>query len=150
MSMRPSRPPSAVRPRPRFTARLLHARFASPSEGFSPSRTWGARGAMDRRVPQEAVARLGVTVHVPPALRTYTHGQDEVLLEAPDVAALLQALDSAFPGFRDRIVDEAGRPRPYVNVFVNENLVREAFSQVRLSPGDAVHILPSVAGGSIG
>ncbi len=105
---------------------------------------------MDRRGPRDTVAQLGVTVHVPPALRAFTNGQDEVVLEAPDVAALLRALDSAFPGFRHRIVDEAGQPRPYVNVFVNEDLVREAFAEVRLAPGDAVHILPSVAGGLIG
>jgi len=105
---------------------------------------------MDRRVSRDVVTQLGVTVHVPPALRTYTDGQDEVHIEAPDVAALLRALDTAFPGIRDRVVDEAGRPRPYVNVFVNEDLVRDPFPQVRLSPGDAVHILPSVAGGSIG
>ena len=105
---------------------------------------------MDRRRSLGEVAQVGITVHVPPALRTYTDGQDEVFLEASDVAALLRALDTAFPGFRDRVVDEAGKPRPYVNVFVNEELVRGPFAEVRLSPGDAVHILPSVAGGSIG
>ncbi len=105
---------------------------------------------MDRGASKAAVARLGIKVYVPPALRSYTDGQDEVILEASDVAALLSALNTAFPGFRDRIVDEAGRPRPYVNIFVNEDLVRQPFAQARLSPGDAVHILPSVAGGSIG
>ena len=71
-------------------------------------------------------------------------------LEARDVAALLRALDDAFPGLRDRVVNEAGRPRPYVNVFVNEELVRAPLAEVRLAPGDEVHILPSVAGGSSG
>ena len=103
---------------------------------------------MDHRVSPEEVARLGVTVFVPPALRTLTDGQDEVCLEAPDVDALLNALDMAFPGFRARVVDEAGRTRPYVNVFVNDELVRGSLSRARLSPGDTVHLLPSVAGGS--
>ena len=105
---------------------------------------------MDRRASPEEVARLGVTVHVPPALRTYTDGQDEVCLEAADVDTLLRALDDAFPGIRARVVDEVGRTRPYVNVFVNEELIRGPLSGARLTPGDAVHLLPSVAGGLIG
>jgi len=105
---------------------------------------------MDRPVLAREIARLGITVHIPPALRTFTSGQDEVYVEAGDVAALLKALDAAFPGIRGRVVDETGRARPYVNVFVNEELVRGSLAAVRLAPGDAVHILPSVAGGSIG
>ncbi len=105
---------------------------------------------MDRRASPEEVARLGITVHIPPALRSLTDGQDEVCLEAADVAALLWALEAAFPGIRARIMDEAGRQRPYVNVFVNEELVRGPLERAALGRGDTVHILPSVAGGSIG
>ncbi len=105
---------------------------------------------MDRRASPEEIARLGVTVHIPPALRSLTEGQDEVCLEAGDVAALLWALEAAFPGLRARIIDEVGRQRPYVNVFVNEELVRGPLEHVPLTRGDTVHILPSVAGGSIG
>jgi len=105
---------------------------------------------MDSRVSAGELARLGVTVRIPATLRTYTSGQDEVLLEGSDLATLLRRLDEAFPGLRDRILDETGKPRPYVNVFVNEELVHEPLPQVRLSSGDVVHILPSVAGGSIG
>jgi len=86
-------------------------------------------------------------VHVPPALRSYTSGRDEVLLEASDLASLLDLLDSAFPGLRDRIAEETGGPRRYVNVFVNDEQVRGPLSEARLAPGDVVHILPSVAGG---
>jgi molybdopterin synthase sulfur carrier subunit len=105
---------------------------------------------MDSRIPPEELTRAGVTVHIPASLRTYTDGQDEVILEGPDVAELLRRLDEAFPGIRERVVDETGAPRPYVNLFVNDELVREPFPQVRLSPGDVIHILPSVAGGTLG
>ena len=105
---------------------------------------------MESRVSPEALARFGITVHIPPTLRTYTNGQDEVVLEAADLATLLRRLDAAFPGIRERIVNETGAPRPYVNVFVNDELMREPLPQVRLSSGDSVHILPSVAGGSLG
>ena len=86
-------------------------------------------------------------VRIPPALRSYTDGQDEVVLETTDVAAMLRALEASFPGIRDRVVDEAGRRRPYVNVFVNEELIGASLPEARLNPGDIVHILPSVAGG---
>ncbi len=105
---------------------------------------------MDRRAAADEIERVGVTVHVPPALRSFTDGQDEVCLEAGDVASLMKALDGAFPGIRERVVDESGEPRPYVNVFLNDNLVREPLARVALSPGDSVHILPSVAGGWYG
>ncbi len=102
---------------------------------------------MDRRASPEEIARLGVTVHVPPALRTFTEGQDEVHIEAENVAVLLERLNAAFPGIRQRVVDETGRARPYVNVFINAELVRGPLDRARLGPGDSVHLLPSVAGG---
>lgn len=102
---------------------------------------------MDSRIPPTQVARLGITVHIPPTLRTFTDGQDEVLIEGGDLATLLTRLNEAFPGIRERVVDETGRARPYVNVFLNEELVREPLPAVRLVSGDVVHILPSVAGG---
>ncbi len=105
---------------------------------------------MDSRVSPEELARAGVKVHIPPALRTLTDGQDEVLMEAGDAATLLRELDRAFPGIRGRVLDETGRTRPYVNVFVNEELVRGPLDKVPLAAGDAVFILPSVAGGCIG
>lgn len=102
---------------------------------------------MASRLSPEEIAGAGVLVRIPPALRSYTDGQDEVVLEAPDIARLLEALDGAFPGIRDRVVDETGRRRQYVNIFVNEDLVWADLPEARLKPGDVVHILPSVAGG---
>ncbi len=93
------------------------------------------------------IARIGVLVRIPPALRSYTAGEDEVVLDASDLAGMLKALDSSFPGIRDRVVDESGRRRPYVNLFLNEDLVMTPLPTVALKPGDVVHILPSVAGG---
>ncbi len=102
---------------------------------------------MHVRVPEGELRRSGVLVCLPAALRAFAGGQEEVLLEAPDAAILLQRLDEAFPGIRERVVDETGRLRPFVNLFVNEDLVRAPLSQVSLRAGDVVHILPSVAGG---
>lgn len=70
-----------------------------------------------------------------------------MVLEAGSLALLLEHLESTFPGIRGRIVDETGKPKAYVNLFVNEEQIRKPLEQVPLSPGDVVHILPSIAGG---
>ncbi len=105
---------------------------------------------MDGRVSPEELERTGVLVRIPSALLAFTGGQDEIVLEAPDLASLLRRLETAFPGIGDRVVDEAGGLRQFVNVFINAELVRAAPTSVALSPGDEVHILPSVAGGNHG
>lgn len=105
---------------------------------------------MESRPSPEELARSGVTVRIPPALRSLTEGQDEVVVEARDAAGLLRRLDDAFPGIRGRIVDETGKVRPYVNIFVNGELTRGSLEHVGLAAGDSVFILPSVAGGSHG
>jgi len=105
---------------------------------------------LESRVPSEDLARSGVLVRIPSALLSFTGGQDEILLDAADLASVLARLDEAFPGIGDRIVDEAGQLRQFVNVFVNAELIRAPPGRVALSPGDEVHILPSVAGGSLG
>lgn len=102
---------------------------------------------MASRVATEGVTRTAILVRIPPALRSYTNSKDEVVLEARTVAEVLAELDRAFPGIRDRVVDEMGRRRHYVNIFVNEELVWSSPSETNLNPGDVVHILPSVAGG---
>ena len=104
-------------------------------------------GIIAPRASSQEIARAGVLVRIPPALRSYTGGKDEVVLDAVDLTDMLRGLESSFPGIRDRIVDEAGTRRPYVNVFLNEDLVMAPLSAVALKAGDVVHILPSVAGG---
>jgi molybdopterin synthase sulfur carrier subunit len=70
-------------------------------------------------------------------------------VNASSVGDLLQIMDKKASGFKDRICDEAGRIRPYVNVFVNGVNIRskEGALNTPLSDGDSVYILPSVAGG---
>ena len=102
---------------------------------------------MGSAVTPDEIVRAGVLVRIPPALRSYTHGQVEVVLEAGDLARALNVLESSFPGIRTRVVDETGQRRPYVNFFVNEELVGSDLGEIALKPGDIVHILPSVAGG---
>lgn len=93
---------------------------------------------------------MAVTVHIPGPLRGYAGGKSRVVLE-PAPATLAQALaelGSRFPGVRDRVLDEQGRMRPHVNVFVDREDVRFGGGLSTALRADAVvHILPAVSGG---
>jgi MoaD family protein len=70
-------------------------------------------------------------------------------VKASNVGDLLQIMDKKASGFKDRVCDETGRIRPYVNFFVNGVNIRskEDVLSTPLSDGDSVYIVPSVAGG---
>jgi len=82
-------------------------------------------------------------------LKDLAKGAQEVdLVSAENLNGMVEELDSAFPGIGRRIVDDQGRIRTYVNVFVNsENSRALENEKTRLKDGDVVHILPSIAGG---
>ena len=91
---------------------------------------------------------MSATVRVPTQLRTLTGGASEVSVEGDTVADLLASLDAAHPGFRDRLFDESGKLRRFVNVFVADEDVR--FLQgldTKVEEGQTVSIVPAVAGG---
>ena len=86
---------------------------------------------------------------LPAALREYARGASEVKASGRTLGALLADLDAKFPGIRQRILEDTGVIRQYVNVFVNGGQVEEPDPAcVRVEDGDTVHIIPSVAGGS--
>lgn len=89
-----------------------------------------------------------VKVRVPTPLRKYTGGADAVEAEGTTVAALVTDLDRRYPGIRERICDESGEVRRFVNVFVNGEDIR--FLQrleTALKAGDELSIVPAIAGG---
>jgi len=90
-----------------------------------------------------------IRVLVTGQLKDLTKGAREVDLEtAGDLSGVVRDLDASFPGIGRKIVDDQGRIRRYVNVFVNaENAKSLENEKTRLRDGDVVHILPSVAGG---
>ena len=91
---------------------------------------------------------MKATVRVPTQLRTLTGGVSEVSVEGDTVADLLASLDAVHPGFRDRLFDESGKLRRFVNVFVADEDVR--FLQgldTKVEEGQTVSIVPAVAGG---
>ncbi len=82
-------------------------------------------------------------------LSDFTGDATEVKVEsAATVLGLVDALDEKFPGIRGRILDDQDKARPYVNIFVDGEDIRETGRErTRLSDGSLVYILPSVAGG---
>ncbi len=91
---------------------------------------------------------MSVTVRIPAQLRQLTGGNGEVSADGSTVGEVLKALEAAHPGFADRLFDEGGGLRRFVNVFVADEDVR--FLQgldTAVADGQTVSIVPAVAGG---
>ena len=89
-----------------------------------------------------------VSVKLPRALLQYWSGPPSIELEGRTLQQLLHGLEERVPGLGDRILDDQGRLRPHVAVFVNGSIVEgQDPSAVALKPGDAVRIVPAVSGG---
>jgi molybdopterin synthase sulfur carrier subunit len=92
---------------------------------------------------------MPVNVRIPEPLRKLTNGADLVALEAGNVREMIDALEKAHPGIKERICDEKGNVRRFVNVFVNEEDIRfQDNLDTKLSAGTEVSILPAIAGGN--
>lgn len=92
---------------------------------------------------------MSVTVRIPTPLRKLTDGADEVAVSAADIGQLIDALEAAHPGMKERLCDEAGEIRRFVNIYVNDEDVR--FLKGKATPlkdGDQVSIVPAIAGGA--
>ena len=88
------------------------------------------------------------TVRIPTPLRKITDGQAEVTVDGADLRAVVAALEAAHPGIGERLLDESGELRRFVNVFVRDEDVR--FQQgldTSIGDEDVVSIVPAVAGG---
>jgi molybdopterin synthase sulfur carrier subunit len=91
---------------------------------------------------------MSLTIRIPTQLRTFTGGSGEVQVEAASVGDALKALDAAHPGLADRLFDDSGQLRRFVNVFLADEDVR--FLDGLATPvvdGQTLSIVPAVAGG---
>ena len=92
---------------------------------------------------------MSVLVRIPTPLRRMTNGQDKVEMESSNLSELVEKLDSEYPGFKERLVDENGELRYFVNIYVNGEDVRFLKGlETATSTGDEVSIVPAVAGGA--
>jgi molybdopterin converting factor small subunit len=91
---------------------------------------------------------MSVSVRIPTILRSYTGGAAEVTTEEGTLRDVIAGLDAAYPGIGGRILDEAGKLRRFVNVYVGEEDVRLAQGlDTRVPPDVQVSVIPAVAGG---
>jgi molybdopterin synthase sulfur carrier subunit len=89
-----------------------------------------------------------VQVRVPTPLRKYTKGAEAVEAEGDSVAALVNDLERRYPGIKERICDEQGQVRRFVNLFVNGEDIRFLKNlDTPLKGGDELSIVPAIAGG---
>jgi sulfur-carrier protein len=90
-----------------------------------------------------------ISVLIPAPLRRYTGGESKVTGTGTTVAEVLETLEASYPGLRDRIVEDDGEIRRFVNVFVNGQNVRKLQgTATTVNEGDEVGIVPAMAGGS--
>jgi len=89
-----------------------------------------------------------VTVLIPTPLRRYTDGAAQVAATGSTVSAALDDLESRHPGLKERICEDDGQIRRFVNVFVNGENVRERDgADTAVKSGDEIGIIPAMAGG---
>lgn len=91
---------------------------------------------------------MAVTVRIPTTLRPLSGGNATVEVEGATLGEVLRNLEAAHPGFADRLFDEQGGLRRFVNVFVADDDVRYLQGlDTPVAPGQTVSIIPAVAGG---
>jgi len=87
-------------------------------------------------------------VRIPTPLRKLTNDEEIVEVNANNVGAAIVELQSRYPGIKERLVDETGAIRRFVNVYVNEEDIRFLQNQdTPLKNGDEISIIPAIAGG---
>ena len=91
---------------------------------------------------------MAVEVRIPTVFRKYTGGESTVQLEPGTLADLVDQLEGRYPGFKDQLLTSEGTLHRFVNVYVNDEDARYLEKlETKVSEGDTVSLLPSVAGG---
>jgi molybdopterin synthase sulfur carrier subunit len=91
---------------------------------------------------------MSTIVRIPTPLRTLTGGQEEVSAEGRTIADLIENLEKSHPGIRDRLLDAKG-VRRFVNIYLGEEDIRFLDGlKTELKAGEAVSIVPAIAGGA--
>ncbi len=90
-----------------------------------------------------------IKVRIPTPLRALTKNQGEVEMKGTTVAEVIDNLEASHPGVKDRLCDEQGELRRFVNIYVNEEDIRFLKGKdTSLKDGDEVSIVPAIAGGT--
>ncbi len=91
---------------------------------------------------------MAISVRVPTPLRRFTAGKDEVPAEGASLRAIIENLETRHPGLRERLLDDKGEIRRFVNIYLNGDDVRflEQLNS-KVKDGDEISIVPAIAGG---
>jgi MoaD family protein len=90
------------------------------------------------------------SLRIPTPLRAYAQGQTEVTVQGATVREALEDLVSRYPSLRAHLFNGDGQLRPFVNLFVNEDNVKDLQGlQTAIKDGDRLMLIPSIAGGSV-
>ena len=91
---------------------------------------------------------MSVKVLIPTPLQKFTQNQAAIECSGSNIAELIDALEAACPGIKERLCDEKGQPRRFLNFYVNNEDIRFLEgTKTALNDGDEVSIVPAVAGG---
>jgi molybdopterin synthase sulfur carrier subunit len=91
---------------------------------------------------------MATKVRIPTPLRKLTNNEELVEVQAATIGDAIAELQTRYPGIKERLLDETGAVRRFVNVYVNEEDIRFLQNQqTKLKDGDEVSIIPAIAGG---
>ena len=92
---------------------------------------------------------MPVKVRIPTPLMKLTNNQAEVSAEGATIADILNNLESQFDGIKERICEENGTPRRFINIYLNEEDIRFLDGEkTQIKDGDEISIIPAIAGGA--
>ena len=91
---------------------------------------------------------MSAKVRIPTPLRKLTNDEELIEVEASTIGEAINELQTRYPGIKERLLDETGAVRRFVNVYVNEEDIRFLENQdTKLKSGDEISIIPAIAGG---
>ena len=91
---------------------------------------------------------MATSIRIPTPLRKLTNDQEVVQAAGADIQEILNNLESTYPGLKERICDEQGNVRRFVNIFVNDEDIRFLDEKTtKVKDGDEISIVPAIAGG---
>jgi molybdopterin synthase sulfur carrier subunit len=91
---------------------------------------------------------MAVKVRIPTPLRKITNGSDEVIAEGANISEVIEDLEKNYPGIKERICEENGELRRFVNLYLNDEDIRfKENLETKLSDNDELSIIPAIAGG---
>ncbi len=91
---------------------------------------------------------MSVKVRIPTPLMKLTNNQSEVSAEGATITEILNSLETQFNGIKERICEESGAPRRFINIYLNEEDIRFLDGEsTAVKDGDEVSIIPAIAGG---